>query len=86
MSDLFRSSFGSSSASQPGSPPQPGQYHLTGYPVRRVANIQLKNFGYEDMQARKEAIMNQVRNELALSNAQELINVRSLSAPCPGLC
>ncbi|KLO11560.1 hypothetical protein SCHPADRAFT_806933, partial [Schizopora paradoxa] len=26
------------------------------------------------MQARKEAIMNQVRSELALSNAQELIN------------
>lgn len=28
------------------------------------------------MQARKEAIMSQVRSELALSNAQELINVR----------
>lgn len=30
----------------------------------------------KDLNARKEAVMTSVRNELALANAQELINVR----------
>jgi hypothetical protein len=32
--------------------------------------------GDVDLNARKEAVMSSVRNELALANAQELINVR----------
>jgi len=31
----------------------------------------------KDLNARKEAVMASVRNELALANAQELINVRA---------
>ncbi|KAG5730052.1 hypothetical protein E4T56_gene5850 [Termitomyces sp. T112] len=34
-----------------------------------------------DVTARKEAIMTQVRTEIALANAQELINVRHISSP-----
>lgn len=33
-----------------------------------------------DMTARKEAVMNNVRQELALANAQELMNVREFLA------
>jgi hypothetical protein len=36
------------------------------------------------MEAKKQAIMKQVKNELALANAQELMNVRDRS--CLGLC
>jgi hypothetical protein len=32
----------------------------------------------KDLNARKEAVMSSVRNELALANAQELINVRGI--------
>jgi len=32
-----------------------------------------------DLNARKEAVMASVRNELALANAQELMNVRAFS-------
>jgi hypothetical protein len=38
-----------------------------------------------DLNARKEAVMSSVRNELALANAQELINVRATS-PIPASC
>jgi hypothetical protein len=37
-----------------------------------------------DMAARKDAMKNSVRQELALANAQELMNVRGSSfIPCP---
>lgn len=36
---------------------------------------------YVDMIARKEAIMNNVRTELAVANAQELVNVSTLMFP-----
>jgi len=39
--------------------------------------------GDADLNARKEAVMTSVRNELALANAQELINVRD---PILSLC
>lgn len=50
----------------------------------RLVNSKYRDDGimlmiFVDMQARKEAIMNQVRSEVALSNAQELINVRLAS-------
>jgi hypothetical protein len=43
----------------------------------RESNIEL-TFGVNaDLNARKEAVMASVRNELALANAQELMNVRA---------
>ena len=53
--------------------------------VKRSSNPYIP-LGDADLNTRKEAVMSSVRNELALANAQELINVRGYSpnshAPC----
>jgi hypothetical protein len=41
------------------------------------------HMGDPDLNARKEAVMASVRNELALANAQELMNVRSFASFFP---
>jgi hypothetical protein len=47
--------------------------------ARLTATIVIPDYshGDADLNARKEAVMASVRNELALANAQELMNVRS---------
>ena len=58
---------------------------LLHWRVKRSSNPYI-HLGDADLNARKEAVMSSVRNELALANAQELINVRGFSSyshePC----